>query len=478
MQANMGRAYARWETTKPALPPRTLLYHLEPIGVGTAATESLTGYIARVAEAHCVQVGTLVARVIGPLFTHRGRVLSVGQNNWTHYSRAINGTEQVACTLVDVMEAVTGRGELRFLTMLTWGAVVPAMGLLRRDRAWCPVCYQMWRDRDQPIYEPLLWSLRVVTVCPQHNQTLCTRCPYADCQATQNPLASRTRPGHCARCQRWLGQSAMPPASTAELTSLSSWNVWVIEATGAMIAAAPTLRTVPTRSQVAQAIALYTPPSSEGGWAAVARAASLTKSHLYYWRHGEKLPTLSRLLQLCGSVGVTPVQFLTSSSGGHEEPRQKMLCMERQEKGTWRRRKESDPQEIQRCLEGLLSHPEEPPPSLRQAAGVVGQTEMTVRRLCPQLCYAIVARHRAYRHRQRLQREAGICAAVRQAVLHLHAQGLYPSTHRVGQLLPRPGYLRGAQAAQVWRDTMQELGLRSPAPTAKACRCPNGQDML
>jgi len=66
MQGEAPTAFPAWATTVPALPPRTQLYHLEPIGVGTAWTESLTGYIARLADAHCVRVSTLVAREIGP----------------------------------------------------------------------------------------------------------------------------------------------------------------------------------------------------------------------------------------------------------------------------------------------------------------------------------------------------------------------------------------------------------------------------
>ena len=53
--------------TSPALPPRSRLYHLAPIGVGTPNVESLTGYVARLAEAHNVHTRTLMARELLPL---------------------------------------------------------------------------------------------------------------------------------------------------------------------------------------------------------------------------------------------------------------------------------------------------------------------------------------------------------------------------------------------------------------------------
>ena len=50
-----------WELMVPApIPKRSRLYSLEPMNVGTAEVESLTGYVARIAEAHCVTVSDLV----------------------------------------------------------------------------------------------------------------------------------------------------------------------------------------------------------------------------------------------------------------------------------------------------------------------------------------------------------------------------------------------------------------------------------
>ena len=88
-----------------------------------------------------------------------------------------------------------------------------------------------------------------------------------------------------------------------------------------------------------------------------------------------------------------------------------------------------------------------------------------LRRVGADLCDRITARARACRHQRRLQREAQIRETVRQAVLVLHAQGLHPSTNRVGLLLARPGYLRAGFAAQVWHETVRELGLRPRHPS-------------
>lgn len=54
--------FESWDCTPTVLPPRSRLYALEPIGVGTPFVESLSSYVIRLADAHAVSVGDLVGR--------------------------------------------------------------------------------------------------------------------------------------------------------------------------------------------------------------------------------------------------------------------------------------------------------------------------------------------------------------------------------------------------------------------------------
>ena len=67
-----------WSLSSPPVPPRSQLYSLEPIGVGTALVESLTGYVARLAEAHSVSVGDLVGRVLSDVPNPKGAIIPPG----------------------------------------------------------------------------------------------------------------------------------------------------------------------------------------------------------------------------------------------------------------------------------------------------------------------------------------------------------------------------------------------------------------
>ncbi len=88
------------------------LFHLEPIGIGTCYVESLTSYVTRLAEAHSVLPGTLLAREVKPIVGHglatnplnSGSIVSLyGQAS----VKALNGTQLGAKQLVKALEVLT-----------------------------------------------------------------------------------------------------------------------------------------------------------------------------------------------------------------------------------------------------------------------------------------------------------------------------------------------------------------------------------
>ncbi|MGK7956010.1 MAG: TniQ family protein, partial [Crocosphaera sp.] len=153
-----------WELKPPTFSPRSRLFHLVPIGIGTPHVESLTSYVSRLAVAHSVPPGTLLAIEIGPLVktnylpNTRSMVAIYGQDS----VRALNGTRRNAAQLVQALETLTLRTELRCLTMLPWREVFPVRGLLKHFQAWCPLSLEEWLEKREVIYLPLLWTLNVV----------------------------------------------------------------------------------------------------------------------------------------------------------------------------------------------------------------------------------------------------------------------------------------------------------------------------
>src|ERR1700730_17886507 len=180
------RPFESWELAAPALPPRSRLYRRPRIGAGTAFVEGLTSNVSRLAAAHSVSVGNLVGRELsdngpGPLpLVHPNKRLQNGRDLYHGFAGAsysLNGAGDSPRLWIEVLEAKTLRSDLRPLTLLPLEEILPDLGLFRKRRAWCPDCFRRWRKNGGFLYEPLLWSLRAVNLCPLHRRPLQERCP-------------------------------------------------------------------------------------------------------------------------------------------------------------------------------------------------------------------------------------------------------------------------------------------------------------
>lgn len=460
-----------WDLSRPKIPRRSRLYHLEPMGMGTPYVESLTGYLARLAEAHGVGVRRLLVVEILPLL---GRSHLLGPENrglsafWQRGTRALNGTRTLARDLVRTLEGLTLRGDLRFLTLLPWAEVLPPRDLIRPYHAWCPACYREWRGAGQVAYEPLLWSLSVVTSCPRHRRPLQSLCPYPDCRRRLPLLAQRSRPGHCPWCERWLGRERepgeRPSLPVAEGVGLMEeelrWQDWVASSVGDLLAAAPNLSASPGRQLVAQLIDRQVRQVTGGNGSALAERLGLEMVTLWAWRRGRSIPCLGLLLRVCYRLGTTPLAFLlddataaTVTEGGQAVPPQLPWPSR-----AGRRR--FDTAKTRSALEAVLASDESPPPSMREIARRLGTHHSFLLQQLPDLCRAISARYLAHRREQGATKRRRLCAEIRQAVHEVHRWGLYPSASRVASLTSQPGFIRDCEARATWQEALQELGWR------------------
>jgi transcriptional regulator with XRE-family HTH domain len=464
MPTEDGAVCELWELAPPAIPPRSRLYHLEPQGVGTPGVESLTGYLARLADAHGVPLRRLVVAEILPLL---GRPHLLGPENrglsafWQRETRALNGTRTLARDLVRAVEQLTLRRDLRCLTWLPWAEVLPPRDLLRPDQAWCPACYDEWRQAGPVIYEPLLWSLGVVSACPRHQRRLATRCPSPDCRRRRSPLAQHARPGHCPWCGRWLGNE-QEPAASAELSEAEwRWQSWVTEAVGELLAAAPGLSAPPERAAVARATNRQLRHLTGGNATALATRLGLEMQTLAGWRQGKSIPCLALLLRLCYRLGTRPLSFLVDDApptaltgGGQRVPPASPLRPSAD-------RRPFAAATMRGLLEAVLASDERPPPPMREIARRVGVSHSFLLQHLPELCRAISARYLAYRREQGARKRQRLCAEIRQAVAEVHGAGRYPSANRIAPLLSQPGFIRDHQARVAWQEALQELGWRA-----------------
>ena len=186
------------------------LFSVEPIGIGTAITESLSSYLSRLAQEHCVSLQKLIMGEISSLILSQEYELnSIGKNISTIFGNsdakpAINGMRELTGSLTQALKQLTLRQDLHFLSFLTWKGIIRERGLFRQNKAWCPQCFEQRRREKKPIYEPLLWSFKSVDFCLQHNCELLEQCPH--CSSQQKAIANFSIPGYCCKCRRWLGE--------------------------------------------------------------------------------------------------------------------------------------------------------------------------------------------------------------------------------------------------------------------------------
>ena len=453
-----------------AIPPRSRLYSLEPIGIGTPQTESLTSYISRLAAAHSVRVRDLV---IGELLAHIRRP-HLGDSRhanllnafWRSETRALNSTRSLARRMVHGLEEETGRRDLRFLTLLTWTEVLPVYQLQKTTRAWCPGCFQDWRDHGQPIYDPLVWTLAPVTVCARHRRPLLTICPSPECRRPSPWLGSRSRPGHCARCGGWLGSPGTESGTQEEKLVMEDAvrsHAWIFDALGELIAAAPGIPKRPQRDDVLSGIeaafrlaALRKITIYRGSWT---RHLGLASGTVLMWRQGRTLPSLWCLLVVCSQIGISPLQLVRGEIDEDDwaAAATKAAADIRLERPPIQHTP-IDPVAIRLALEAVRASNELPPPSIRLVADRLGQTYANLHHYFPEHCRSIASRHRSYQEAQSARTRTRLRERVRDAAIALTHHGLYPSASRIADLLSDRNVMRSRTARAAWREVLGELG--------------------
>lgn len=398
------KSYPEWDMNMPTISPRSRFYRLKPVGVGTPLVESLTSYIARLAETHHITPKVLVRDEIFPF---QGKEPST----WGFYSQlgafwkrdhsSINGVSQIAQEWVETLATLTCRNNLSFLTMLRWQEVVSANRLMRRNKAWCPQCFAEWMDRNQIIYEPLLWMLRDIDTCLEHQQPLVMVCPQ--CKKPLPILMQISRLGYCPYCACWLGNSQASANNAAPLSSdfydYSSRH-WKTIAVGQLLTAAPNLAENPTKTNVALVIKYYLTKHTDGNKQALARFLGLPYSSFEGILAGRQ-HDFSVLLRLCSLLSITPLALLTGNitqterlsllrqdkKTGGSDLRDTIPLTARPRKGS--RLTDEEIKNLRRVME-VAAEDTHLSMNLTQIVQIVGRDYDTIRRHCPDL-YQIIA---------------------------------------------------------------------------------------
>lgn len=459
MGKSVSGVYEAWDLRSVALPARSMLYALEPIGVGTASVESLTSYIARLADAHCVFPGILMDKLMTPLMpgylsTSRMHPLYRTDGN---KSNLLNATGPRASHAVQTLQTLTSRRNVRHLTLLSLGEVVYIRGLIRLTKAWCPVCYHEWHLSGMIVYDPLLWVLQEISICARHHQVLETRCPYPDCQRAQQALAWRSQPGYCTSCQRWLGKSleqAQAEKRPGDETDMG-WQQWVTGTWGGVFASVPNISSAPSRHQISDVLTHAVKSISHGDTADFARLVGVGQTQLKSWLLKRKIPQADMLVRLCQALGLSLSEmFFGVPEALHPYVKQQIFLQR-----SWIRPPgiEVNRESLCQLLEDILAKNEQPPPSLKEVAHRLGHQPSFLYKCARTLSHEISARFQIYRHQRKEARFQCYREEIRTVARQLQVQGFPLSYDRLRQHLVSPGILRDPEVQKMVQEIRQEL---------------------
>lgn len=449
--------------------PCSRLFRQVPMHKNTPLVESATGYTIRLAADHCMLTKNLLWKEILPLLG-KDYLLECGKGSrfLSRDGRVLNGLSESARGWVEALEKLTLQPHLQGTTMLPWADVFSHRNLLRPNRAWCPICYSEWREAGSTVYEPLIWAIALVKVCPVHGEYLSDTCQYEDCQK-RLPLISKTSyPGHCSHCGRWLG-NALPAAATLvskdkdfaiwannseELTF--KWHCWASRAVGELIAVGQAPGERGSLVRILAGLTSYLERVESGELAATPLGMRRTRLVLYDTQKRGLMPSLPVLLRLCYLIGIEPTPLLAHGNIVLSTEDVEITIRERHNKG---KRRRFDSNYVRRYLETVLESDEQPRPSMREVASRIGYQTAQIAQHFPQLCAAISTLYLAEQNAKRKQRMEILKSKVRGSILAVHAEGMKPSAGRVGARLGQPGLLRSPELQAVFRDTRAELGV-------------------
>lgn len=454
--------YDSWDIHLPSIPIRSRLYQLEPIGIGTPYVESLTSFIIRLAEAHCLLPRTLINEIIAPQLqkVFVKRCTSRGLGALFEKAKTINSNGNIARDFIQALESLTFHENLQLLTLLSWSDVIVSKGLFRSHKAWCSACYQEWFTKDTIIYEPLIWSIKAVEICPKHNIYLSDTCHH--CHEKLPLLTWHSRLRFCSKCHEPL----IKPASANYIQEAYSQYefeklIWAADSLGKLVSLTPKLNSLPSRDIFITNLDLAVNIITEGNIANFASLLEIPKNTLWGWCKGKVFPSIDALLKMTWLLKIPLADFLTKEI---EITKLQNISIKASISTPIKKRSSPrtfDYKQTEKILLEVLNQPLGVVPTIKSIAEGLGYNRRILSKHFPDLCRAIVVKRRNFEKINHQQNIQDCCQEVRQAAIYLYKQGQYPSEANISQMISRPGFFRYKQVRGALRSARKELGLES-----------------
>lgn len=450
--------YNDWDSMVNHFDERSQFNSLPPIGIGTIEVESLTSYIKRLCKSHHIPVRKFFSMTIIPRVSDRssGNKLS----SIIRKSSAIYSTTSTAEILVKELESLTLREGLQSLTFSNFNSFFSPNDT-RSKKVWCPMCLEEMKNNGLIPYEKLIWGIKWITVCVEHNCYLVHSCPK--CKKQISPLTGDDSVGFCSFCSNWLGKQVKDNIAEEEL----EWQQWILFNLEHMFSLSnKEMKKLYDSLNFSQKLKYIASELYKGfglhrvGFAKILKINSVT---LHDWINIRTTPSLGSIMRISYCIQTSIIDIAKDEFQNNRITILRQL-VEQTPKQKAIRRSEIYPtnEEIGIELRKIIDSSEEPPPSFHEVLRRLGFAEGSgtrIREKYPDEVDIIVRRAKEYRREQALKNRVATNRIVRHEVSKLVQGGEYPSRRRVEKAIGKKGVLRDQKYHKVYRDQMEKLGI-------------------
>lgn len=216
-------------STPTPMPKPTLLYGIQPRGLGTAEVESLYSLLLRIAHAHHLPPSKMVNvtmagdPAVNACLTPSGKAKEISRAHWSegwgwgwgwdkHAGKSMIGTGPSAGQWAKALETATGVEGLLGCTLRDLRNHVSDAYLVTDEERVCLACLQEDMAQGELPYERLLWRLGDVKCCAKHRTPLVpAKCGRSPSEA-QDPYLRVKHPGTCSGCGA-IGFTCLTPST-------------------------------------------------------------------------------------------------------------------------------------------------------------------------------------------------------------------------------------------------------------------------
>lgn len=269
----------------------TVLPPIKLKAVGTAFVESVPSYVSRMLWTTGITLGQLAGRVA------RHAIPGAGSAGTFLSAEALSA---VAISRIEQLELLSGEANLRCGSLWALSEIISYNTSVYGEykRRWCPRCYEGW---DVDSYEPLIWRIDLLGVCPKHHCRMECVCPR--CGQFQRDTHRQDLRRICCVCRTSLSEGATWRRRPA-------FAQWIDEQIMQLIEYCATPREAPAPRSIYTdlAVGLRINAKRSGKRDAVMRV--ILRDIERHARRNSRRPTLRSLLNVCAIQGICAQELL------------------------------------------------------------------------------------------------------------------------------------------------------------------------